>query len=59
MFALALAALPLVWICTSLGRRLFLISSAPYRWAGGGVSSVAAVMPSLKGLRARESARQL
>jgi hypothetical protein len=54
MFALALAALPLVWICTSLGRRLFLISSAHYRWAGVVFLSVAAIMLILKVLHARE-----
>ncbi|HEY4135287.1 MAG TPA: sulfite exporter TauE/SafE family protein [Alphaproteobacteria bacterium] len=35
MAALALVAVPLVWLSTSLGRRLFLVSSeAVYRWSG-------------------------
>ncbi len=45
MLVLALIAMPLVWLCTSLGRRLFLITSdRVYRWAGLLVLSATALM---------------
>jgi uncharacterized membrane protein YfcA len=55
MAVLSLAALPLVWLSTSLGRRLFLISSdRVYRWAGLIFLGLTAVLLILKVLRPGE-----